>query len=145
MLRKAVGHIPKLILIWDIREHSGEDAIRTSMDDHGTLLKGMMSHPRTGEPQGPTRVSGVTPRFDPTGVTKAEEGRFRRRPGSETEWGLGAELGNILPWSGGCPSESSELKTEDKKDYEYKVALNTKVPTCSRQVPLPALFEPPCP
>lgn len=115
------------------------------MDDHGTLLEGVISYPGTGEAQGFTRVSGVTPRFDPTGVIKAEQGRFRRRPGSETELGLGAELGNILPLSGGCPSESSELKTEDKKDYEYKVALNTKVPTCSCQVPLPALFEPPCP
>lgn len=138
MLRKAVGHIPKLILIWDIREHSEGDAIRTSIDNHGTLLEGVISYSGTGEAQGFTRVSGVTPHFDPTGLTKAERGRFRQRPGLQTEWGggLGAELGNILPLSGGCPSESSELKPEDKKDCQYKVAVNTKVPTCLCQVPL---------
>lgn len=81
-------------------------------------------------------MSGVTPRFDPTRLTKEEQGRFRQSPGLVTERGLGVELGNILPLLGGCPSESSELKTEDKKDDEYKVALNTKVPTRSCQVPL---------
>lgn len=49
------------------------------MDNHGTLLKGVMSHPGTGEAQGSTRVSGVTPRFDPPGLTKAEQGRFSQR------------------------------------------------------------------
>lgn len=54
------------------------------MDNHGTLLEGVISYPGTGEAQGFTRVSGVTPHFDPPGLTKAEQGRFRWRPGSET-------------------------------------------------------------
>lgn len=41
-LRKATGHILKLIPIWDIREHSGWMLPELSTNNHGPLLEGLI-------------------------------------------------------------------------------------------------------
>lgn len=55
-LRKATGHILKLIPIWDIREHSGWMLPELSTNNHGPFLEGLSPTPGLEKKQGSIKV-----------------------------------------------------------------------------------------
>lgn len=59
-LRKATGHILKLILIWDIREHSGGDATRTFHEQPWTISRRFDSSSRAGRSKALSKWSNTT-------------------------------------------------------------------------------------
>lgn len=55
-LRKATGHILKLIPIWDIREHSVGMLPEFLMNSHGPFLEGLIPPPGLEKKQGSVKV-----------------------------------------------------------------------------------------